>query len=94
LHESGYIAALAISGIMMIGVSVASRGDDLIVDPVGSENTRFACCIVSANMSFVKFCWCVLRLIKSCGVLGVTTLAGVILYLRCEFVVVLVIKGG
>jgi hypothetical protein len=39
LPESGHITALAISGMMMIGVYVASRGGDLIVDPVGSEKT-------------------------------------------------------
>jgi hypothetical protein len=92
--ESGHIAALSISGMMLIGVSVASRGGDLIVDHNGSENTLFACCIVSANMSFVKFCWCMLRLIIACDELGVTALSGVVLDLLCELGVVLVITGG
>jgi hypothetical protein len=34
---SGYITALAISGMIMIGVSVALYFGDLIVDPVESE---------------------------------------------------------
>jgi hypothetical protein len=39
LPDSGNITTLAISGMMMIGVSVASYGGDLLVDPVGSEKT-------------------------------------------------------
>jgi hypothetical protein len=94
LPESGHITSLAISGMMMIGVSVAFCVGDLIVDPAGSEKTWFACCIVSANMSYVNFCWWALRLILACGVLGVTALADVVLNLRCEFGVVLVITVG
>jgi hypothetical protein len=39
LPDSGHITALDISGMMMIGVSLASRDVNLIFDPVGSENT-------------------------------------------------------
>jgi hypothetical protein len=35
--DSGHITALSISGMTMIGVSVASCGGDLIFDPIGSE---------------------------------------------------------
>jgi hypothetical protein len=37
LPVSGHITAFSISGMMMIGVSVASCGGDLIDDPVGIE---------------------------------------------------------
>jgi hypothetical protein len=37
LPDSGHITALAISGMMMICVSIASCDVDLIVDHVGSE---------------------------------------------------------
>jgi hypothetical protein len=37
LPDSGHITALAISSMMMIGVSVALCVGDLIVDPVGGE---------------------------------------------------------
>jgi hypothetical protein len=77
LHVSGHITALAISGMMVIGVYFVLFVGDLIGGPVGSENTWFACCIVSANISFDNFCWCALRLTMECGVLGVNTLAGV-----------------
>jgi hypothetical protein len=94
LTDSGHIAALTISGMMMIGISVASCVGDLIVDPVGSEKTWFSCCIVYADISFVELCWWVLRLITACGVLGVTFLAGVVLNLRFEFGFLLAITVG
>jgi hypothetical protein len=53
---SGNITALAILGMMMIDVSFVFFVGDLIVGHVGSENTLFACCTVSANISFDKFC--------------------------------------
>jgi hypothetical protein len=56
LPDSGHINALAILGMTMIGLSFASSVGNLIVDPDGSEKACFVCCIVSGNMSFVKFC--------------------------------------
>jgi hypothetical protein len=80
--------------MMMIGVSFAFFVGDLSGGPVGSENTWFACCTVSANILFVKFCWWALRLTMGCGVLGVTAMAGVGLNLRCEFGVVMFVTVG
>jgi hypothetical protein len=80
--------------MVMIGVSFVFCVGELIVGPVGSDNTWFACCIAYANMSFVKFCWLALRIIIACGVLDVTALADVGLNLRCEFGVVMVVTGG
>jgi hypothetical protein len=91
---SVHITALAISGMMVIGVSCALFVGNLIVGPVGSDSSWFACCTVYANLSFDKFCWRALHLAMGCGVLGITGLAGVGLNLRCEFGVVMVVTVG
>jgi hypothetical protein len=39
LPDSGNITALDISGMMLIGVSIAFYVGDLIIDPVGREKT-------------------------------------------------------
>jgi hypothetical protein len=74
---SGHINALAISGMMMIGIFFVFFVGYVIVGTVGSDNNWFACCTVSANISCDEFCWRALYLTMECGVLGVTALAGV-----------------
>jgi hypothetical protein len=52
----GHITALAISDMMMIGVSFVSFSGDRIDGTIGYDNTWFACCTVSLNLSFHTFC--------------------------------------
>jgi hypothetical protein len=82
---SGHITALAISGMMISGVSFVSFVGDRADGPVGKHHIWFACCTVSAKMSFDSFCPFLMRLTMEGGVVGVPALHWVGLNLCCEF---------
>jgi hypothetical protein len=89
LPVSGQITALAISGMMLIcpffdGCTMTGVFDGTS----GKENTRFACCKVSSNMSCYRLSGTELRLVMRCCVIGVTNLCGVVCSLRWEFGVI------